>query len=69
MTGVPGNAVPPEGTVYHNKFVPVADNVGAAELKQLDIALFPTAGMAGIGLTVTVMVFLGLSQPFTVWLT
>ena len=60
--------VPPVAVVYHNNAVPVAVNGTAAAPWQYVTGVV-TPGAAGIAFTVTTIDDLGLSQPFTVWLT
>jgi hypothetical protein len=60
--------LPPEGNVYQYKFDPVAVNGIAVAPIQYDKGA-PTIGAAGVGLTVTVIVDLGLSPQLVVWLT
>jgi hypothetical protein len=60
--------VPPVAVVYHNKFVPDAVNATAVAFWQYVIGV-TTTGAAGIAFMVTTIAALGLSHPFTVWLT
>ena len=53
--------VPPVAAVYHNKLLPVAVSIPAADPSQYLTGLI-TAGAASAALTVTVIGVLGLSQ-------
>ncbi len=53
---------PPVATVYHKRLVPVAVKATAVAFWQYVTGLV-TVGAAGVGLTVTTIEALGLSQP------
>ena len=57
--------VPPVGTVYHNRLVPVAVN-GVAVAPWQYVTGVVTPGADGIAFMVTTKDALGLSHPFTV---
>ena len=67
-TGAAGNAVVDASDAYHCRFTPVAVNAVAVWLRQYSTGV-ATIGGVGKATTVTVIISLVLSQPFTVWLT
>ena len=67
--GAEDKAVPPVAVVYHFNEEPVADSAVAVAPEQYSTGEL-TIGAAGVGLMITVIEFLSLSQPNPfVWLT